>query len=54
MNGKLHEISKIRVFFDSKLNFTITFFIWGLANDIHTCKKYYEKPTKQIILSNLI
>ena len=51
INGQnIHEIG---AFLDSNLNFTIKVFTWDLANDLQTCKNY-EKPTKHIILSNLI
>ena len=51
INGKnIHEIG---VFLDSNLTFTIMVFIWGLADDLHICRKH-EKPAKHIILSNLI
>ena len=53
-NGKnIHEIPEIGVFLDSNLNFTIGVFTLGLANDLHICKKKYEKRSKHI-LSNLI
>ena len=51
INGK--NIHQIGVFLDSNLNFTIRVFTWGLANDLYICKKY-EKPAKNIYLSNLI
>ena len=51
INGK--NIHEIRIFLDSNLNFTIRLFTWGLAYDLHICKKY-EKPAKHIFLSNLI
>ena len=45
---------KIGVFLDSNLSFTFRVFTWGLANDLHICKKKYEKPAKLISLSNLV
>ena len=47
INGKKH--SEIGVFLDSNLSFTIRFFIWGVANDLHICKKY-KIPAKNVIL----
>ena len=44
-NGKhIHEVEFFLI---------VRALIWDLANDLHICKKY-EKPTKHVILSNLI
>ena len=41
----IYKIPKMWVFRDSNLNFTRRVFTWGLANDLHMCKKY-EKTAK--------
>ena len=40
IDGKnIYEIPEMRVFLDGNLNFRIRVFTWGLANDLHICKK---------------
>ena len=52
INGKnIHKIPEIGVFLNGDLNFTIRVFTWQM---IFIYAKKYEKPTKHIILPNLI
>ena len=43
------NILRLEFFLTSSLNFTFRILTWGIANDLHKCKKY-EKPAKDVIL----